>query len=357
MARIAVMGLGGVGGCIAGYLLRAGHDLTLIDQWPAHIEAIKARGLTVTDVDESFTVPAKALHLCEVSVSRELFDIVFMSVKSYDTVWSTHLIAPHLKPGGMILPAMNALNDDTVAQIVGYQRTVGCVPTISAGAYQPGHVQRTDPKTLHAFTVGELNGLITPRVEQVVEWLQVIGPSDATSNIWGSRWSKMVWNSMNNAMAGLMGPQMDEASAEQKELAALVNVVIAAEAARVAVRMGVAMEPTQGLRMEDFAAASTRETILEMKERLAGARSRRALTGAQVAHLGVPNRPSLLQDVVKGRRTEVDYLNGKIVSLGRELGIATPMNEALVGVMHELEAGARTPGPHNLDALRPHLRF
>jgi len=205
--------------------------------------------------------------------------------------------------------------------------------------------------------VGELNGLITPRVKQVVEWLQVLGPSDATSNIWGARWSKMVWNSMNNAMAGLMGPHLDRATAAEKELAALVNVVIAAEAARVAVRLGVAMEPTQGLRMEDFAAATTRETILEMKERLAGARAQRAITAAQVAHLGVPNRPSLLQDVVKGRRTEVDYLNGKIASLGRELGIPTPMNDVLVRVMHELEAGARTPGPHNLEALRPFLGF
>jgi 2-dehydropantoate 2-reductase len=357
MPKIAVLGLGGVGGCIAAYLVRAGHDLTLIDQWPAHIEAIKKKGLTLTDVDESFTVPATALHLSEVSLLHEPFDVVFMSVKSYDTVWSTHLIGPHLKPGGMLLPAMNALNDELVAQIVGYQRTVGCVPTISSGAYEPGHVQRTDPKTLHAFTVGELSGLITPRVRQVVEWLQVIGPSDATSNIWGSRWSKMVWNSMNNAMAGLMGPQMESASAEQKELAALVNVVIAAEAARVAVQKGVAMEPTQDLRMEDFAQASTRETVLEMNERLAGARARRALTGAQVAHLGVPNRPSLLQDVVKGRRTEVDYLNGAIAQMGRELDIPTPMNDAIVRVVHELEAGKRTPGPHNLEALKPFLGF
>lgn len=353
--KIGVLGLGGVGGCIAAYLLRAGHNLTLMDQWPAHIEAIKQRGLTLTDVDEEFTVHATALHLSEISLLREPFDMVFLSVKSYDTVWSTHLIAPHLKPSGFVLPAMNALNDERVAQVVGYSRTVGCVPTISAGVYEPGHVVRTDPKTLHAFTVGELSGVISPRVKRVVEMLSVIGPSDATTNIWGSRWSKMVWNCMNNAMAGLMGPATDTFTAEEKRLAAMINVVIAAEAARVAVTLGIIMEPTQGLRMEEFAEATTREKVLELVDKLAGARARRALTDEQVARIRVPNRPSLLQDVVKGRRTEVDYLNGEIVRLGRELDIPTPMNEAIVRVMHQLEAGALTAGPHNLEALRPYL--
>jgi len=130
--RIAIVGVGGIGGSIGAYIIREGYDVTLIDQWSAHVDKMKKDGLKLTDLKETFTVPAKAYHLSEVCNIREPFDIVYLSVKSYDTRWSAYLIEPLLKPTGFILPAQNALNDDLVASIVGYPRTVGCVPAISA---------------------------------------------------------------------------------------------------------------------------------------------------------------------------------------------------------------------------------
>ncbi|MFO7916710.1 MAG: 2-dehydropantoate 2-reductase [Anaerolineae bacterium] len=355
--RIAVLGAGGIGGSIGAYLARENLDVTLIDQWATHVEAIKEEGLTLSDVHETFTVPVRALHLSEVSSLREPFDMVFLSVKSYDTVWSTHLIAPHLASSGFILPAMNALNDESVAQIVGYHRVVGCMTLISAGVYDPGHVVRTDPTTTHAFTVGELSGRITPRVQEVVEMLQVIGPSEATTNLWGARWSKLVWNAMGNALAGLLGPQGRGMDAEQADLENLVRVVIGAEAAKVAMRMGIALEPLNDLSFQEFARASTRDDFFALRDELAAARTGRGLTEEQRARLPEPGRPSLLQDVIKGRRTEVDYLNGVVVEKGEELGVPTPMNEAVVKRMHRLEAGEIGPGLANLEWLEEHLPF
>ena len=143
--RIAILGAGAIGGGIGAYLIREGYDVTLIDHWPAHIDAIKKRGLKLTDLKSEFTVKANALHIGEVSNTREPFDIVFLCVKSYDTRWSTYMIEPYLKPTGFILPAQNSLNDDPVASIIGYHRTIGCVPSISVGIYEPGHVIRTSP--------------------------------------------------------------------------------------------------------------------------------------------------------------------------------------------------------------------
>ncbi|MFP3897599.1 MAG: ketopantoate reductase family protein [Anaerolineales bacterium] len=355
--RIAVLGVGGIGGSIGAYLTREGHDVTLIDQWAAHVEAIKEGGLTLSDVNGTFIVPVTALHLSEVSGLREPFDMVFLSVKSYDTVWSIHLIAPHLAPSGFVLPAMNALNDESVAQIVGYHRVVGCMTLISAGVYDPGHVVRTDPTTTHAFTVGELSGRITPRVEETVEMLQVIGPSKATTNLWGARWSKLVWNAMGNALAGLLGPEGQEMDAEQADLENLVRVVIGGEAATVATRMGIVLEPLNDLSFPEFAHASTRDDFLALRDKLAAARGGRGLTEEQLARLPEPGRPSLLQDVIKGRRTEVDYLNGVVVEKGGQLGVPTPMNEAVVDLMHRLEAGEIAPGLINLERLEERLPF
>lgn len=329
--------------------------MTLIDQWSVHVEKMKADGLRLTDLRGTFTVPVKALHLSEVSSIREPFDIVYLSVKSYDTRWSTYLIEPVLKPGGFILPAQNGLNDELVASIVGYARTVGCVPSISAGVYEPGHVVRTDPVSTHCFIVGELSGLITPRVKEVVEALQVIGPSEATTNIWGARWAKLVINCMTNALSGLMGPDLSSMTKEQRDIAAAIRVIAGCEAVRVAQALGVAVEPVEGIHAHEFAEAANPDAIRALKERLEAASAQRRLSPEQIKRLGMPGRPSLLQDVIKGRRTEVDELNGYVVKKGQELGVPTPMNQAIVDVMKALERGEIKPHPANVERLRPYM--
>ena len=353
--RIAVLGAGGIGGSVGFYLSQAGHDVTLIDQWAEHVQTMQRQGLTLTDVNREATVPVKALHLSDVSNVFEPFDIVFLSVKSYDTPWMAQLVAPHLGPGSFVLPTQNALNDEAVAQVVGYGRTVGCVTTISAGVYEPGHVVRTDPITTHAFDVGELHGRITPRVREVVAMLQVIGPADGTTNIWGSRWAKLIWNSMGNALAGLMGADTRGITPAQSDKAAMIRAVTGVEAAHVAAAMGVAIEPIRGIPGERFATASTQAEIVALKDALEHAAGERTLTPEQLQRLGVPGRPSLLQDVIKGRRTEVDFLNGEIVRQGAAAGIATPMNAAIVELMHRVERGEVRPGLDNLARLAPYI--
>ena len=352
---IAVLGAGGIGGSIGAYLTREGHDVTLIDQWSEHVAAMRRDGLTLTDVNQEFTVPVKALQLSDVSAERPQFDVVFLSVKCYDTIWSTHFMEAYLKPWGCILPVMNGLNDMKVARIVGFHRTVGCVPTFSAGVYDPGHVVRTDPTTTHAITVGELSGVITPRVKELVAALQVIGPGTATTNIWGARWAKLVWNSMGNALAGLMGPAASDLTQDQRDLALSIRAVTGIEAARVGLRTGVAVEPIHSTPAQQFAEASTPDKILALKAKLAEALGDRRLTPEQARRLPEPGRPSLLQDVIKGRRTETDYLNGEVVVRGKKLGIPTPMNEAIVEVMHKLEAGELLLGVENLELLEPYV--
>ena len=250
---------------------------------------------------------------------------------------------------------MNALNDETVARIVGYHRTVGCVTTISAGVYDPGHVVRTDPPEGHAFSIGELSGIVTPRVQWVVDALQVIGPSEPTTNVWGARWSKMVWNCMGNALAGIIGPDTAAMSDDERDLQFLISTMAGCEAARIAVHMGIALEPVLGLSLETFAQASTRQEMEALAQQLAQARANRVLSADQARRVPVPGRPSLLQDVIKRRRTEVQQLNGYIVARGEEMGLPTPMNEAIVEVMLRVERGDLQPGAANLRRLEARL--
>jgi 2-dehydropantoate 2-reductase len=353
--RIAVLGAGAIGASIGAYLIRAGHDVTIIDQWAAHIEKIRSDGLKLTDLSGEFTVPAKALHLSDVVNLREQFDIVYLSVKSYDTLWSTYFIEPFLKSTGFILPAQNSLNDEAVASVVGFNRTVGCVPSIGVAVYEPGHVIRTDPLTTHNFSTGELSGLITPRVLEIADALKVIGHSEATTNIWGARWAKMVINCMMNTLAGLIGPAITSLNNEQQDTANLIRVVTGCEAVRVGSALGVTVEPIWGIPTQEFVEATTGDSVRTLRDKMVVALGQLRLTPEQIQKLGAPARPSLLQDVIKGRHTEVDYLNGLAVKKGEEVGVPTPMNQAITELMKKLEAGEVKPDPSNLERLKSYL--
>lgn len=340
--NVAIFGAGAIGSTIGAYLARAGREITLIDFWPAHVEAMRASGLSVTALDERFTTKVNALHLADIAGRREQFDAVLLSVKSYDTAWATTFIAPHLAPGGVLVSAQNGINEEQIAPIVGHSRTVGCVVTIGAGLYEPGHVTRTNLPSRPSFAVGEMTGLVTPRVQELVALLAPAGVSHATTNLWGDRWAKLVVNCMANPLAGITGLN----NAEMRDHADVfpITVAVAGEALSVAERLGVQVEPIGGIPAATYLQAS----------RGVGREELRRTWIDQGKAVG-SGRPSLLQDILKGRRTEVDYLNGYVARKGREVGLPTPVNEAIVALVKQVEAGTLAQGPANLQPLIRHL--
>ena len=145
--RIAIVGSGAVGSHVGGYLARAGHEVVFIDMWPAHVEAMRNEGLALSGLTEPecFTVPVRALHLSEIEcLSREAgIDIAFVSTKSYDTEWATMMIRQYLSPDGFVVSLQNGINEDRIAAIVGWGRTVGMIASmIAVELFEPGRVRR-----------------------------------------------------------------------------------------------------------------------------------------------------------------------------------------------------------------------
>jgi len=182
--------------------------------------------------------------------------------------------------------------------------------------------------------------------------LGVIGHSEATTNIWGARWAKLVWNSMGNAMAGLIASNSEGLTEAQRVEMLTFRARIGLEATQVAAAKGIVLGPVGGIPPEDFDTARASGDLSILVEGLRSGLGKRELTAEQMARLPEPNRPSLFQDVLKRRRTEVDFLNGEIVRQGALVGIATPANQRMVAVMHRLEAGEIAPGVENLALLR-----
>ena len=337
--KLAVLGVGAIGGIIGGYLARAGRDITLIDPWPANIERIKAVGLTVTAQEEEFTTQASALHLGEVSATRQGFDVVFLSVKSYDTPWTTKFIEPYLAPGGFVVSAQNSINEDAIAAVVGWPRVVGCVVTLGAAMYEPGHVERTSAATRLAFKPGEPSGIISQRIVKLSEVLMDVGQSQPTSNLWGERWAKLATNSMSNPVAGITG--LKSAELRQDHEVRAISIRIAVELVQVATALGVSVEPIGGVPAHMFQESVNDGAKIEEIE------ARMIEAGKDVG----TGRPSLAQDVIKGRKTEVEHLNGYVVRKGLEVGVPTPVNESVVALTRRVEAGELEPSLSNLSYI------
>ena len=235
------MGAGAIGCVVGGLLTEAGQDVTFLDQWPEHVEAMKQRGLRLTGTCGDRLVRVQALHLYEAQAIQRPFEAVFLSVKGYDTDWAALFAARFLaEPDGYLVVFQNGLNDERVARLVGRQRTLGCVITIRAGLYEPGVATRTDAAPV-GFTVGELEGPPTERVQRLVEVLNTVIPSRATPNLAGERWSKLAVNCLANPLAGLSGYSTADVLIQPAPRAIAIH--IAAEVIRVARAAGHEVEP------------------------------------------------------------------------------------------------------------------
>jgi 2-dehydropantoate 2-reductase len=344
--RIVFMGAGAVGGYVGGHLGRSGQDVTLVDPWPEHIDYIKHHGIQLSGTQGEYSVPVKALHLHEVqSLFKTPVDIAIICTKSYDTEWATMMIKQYLAPDGFVVSMQNSINEERIAAIVGWGKVVGCIASnIGVDAFKAGHVMRTLQPGGAAYTVfrvGEVHGRITPRVQELADMLQVVDSSKTTTNLWGERWSKLTANSMGNgisASTGLNNKAMIELQSTRR-----LSIRLGAEAIRVGAALGFELEPIRGQAAEKWIAAAAGEpAALEEIERV-------MLAGTK--NMTEAGRPSTGQDIVKGRRTEIDYINGMVAAKGAEVRVPAPTHAALTEVVKRVERGEIQPSPDNVASL------
>jgi len=283
--------------------------VTFIDSWPAHVEEIQRNGLRTThhEGEEPFTVRTRALHVTDAQqLSKEApIDIAFVCMKSYDPAWATRLIRQYLSAGAYVDSLQNCMNEATIAEVVGWGRVLGCIASnISVGLVEPGHIHRGGLKggaTHTVYRTGEVHGRITERANEVCRLVSLADSAIATDNLWGERWSKLVTNSMANgvsACTGLSGAQL-----AQDQTIRRFQARVGAEAIRIGQALGYQLEEVNHLPPEVIVGAGEGNpaALERYEERL---RTQRRGSAEQ--------RPSMGQDMMKGRRTEIEFLNGYV---------------------------------------------
>jgi 2-dehydropantoate 2-reductase len=344
--RVAFVGGGAIGGFVGSYMAKAGEDVTLIDGWADHVNYVREHGMQVSGLteDETASISVNAIHVSDIAAfsKQQPIDIAFISVKSYDTEWATKMIAPYLAPDGFIVSLQNCINEETIAATVGMDKTLGVVVSrFGVELYGPGHIRHTSPKGTEAspvFRVGEVHGRITPRAEQVAALLSLCDRTKVTTNLWGERWSKLVLNAMGSALPAVTG--LSNNGRDRNEVTRAISIRLSAEAVRVAQALGYKLEKMDNMEPETFtkAADGVESALSEVTRNLL----------ASTVGRSEDQRTSMAQDVLKGRRTETDSVNGYVAARGEAVGVPAPTNAKVHLLVKRVESGELKPDIDNV---------
>jgi 2-dehydropantoate 2-reductase len=303
--RIYMIGAGAMGGVYGGLLKRTGYEVTLVDPRVEQVNAIRKQGLTVEGVRGTHVVQLPAQTNADGLPPGDLA-IIFTDANS--TRDGARTAARLLNAEGYALTLQNGIgNVEAMVAELGKERVIAGVSMNSAANPAPGRVVYTNSGMT---SLGELDGRTTRRVQQVAEMLNKAEiPTEIVSDPMSFIWSKFVHNCCVNALAAITGLRSGEMY-RTEEVSALQDRVID-EVLAVVARKGIKLQE-----------ADPRKKIKEHCK-------------------GRYNKPSMMQHVEQGRRTEIDSLNGALLREARALGMATPYNEAVVAIVKGLEKSRR----------------
>lgn len=332
--KIAVMGAGAIGGITGAMMAKQGEDVTLVDTFAAHVDAINSEGLKIVGELGEHTVKVPAVTPGELAGP---YEIIFLAVKGVDTDDALAQLEGHVTEATPVVSLQNGINEEHIAGIIGEGRTIGASTHYAASFEAPGLLN----KTSHGgYIVGELDGRMTDRVIEVGRLLTLVEQAEVTDNIWGHLWSKLLINVCTNSFGALSGQKFGEFVSD--EIGGRLLAALYTESYDVAVRQGINLVKLVGVLDPEF---------LAVRNKADGER-----VAPVLEFMGKPEqygnmRSSMLQDIDRGRKTEIDYLNGYIAGKGREVGVPTPINEAIVKGVREIEAGEREITPKNLQEI------
>jgi len=332
--RIAVIGTGANGASIAADLVRAGLDVTLIEQWPSNVDAMREHGLTVVMPNRTEVTEVKVLHLCEIAELKTKFDLVLMLVKAYDTRWAAELIKPILSPEAIVVGLQNGMTVDDLEDVLGPDQAMGAVIEVCSNMFEPGVAQRETAPEESWFALGGLSPTSHARSEEVATILRHSGSVQVYEDIRSAKWMKLVANAAELVPSAILNIPLFEAVSDPKMRSFME--ANAKEALSVCIASGSHIVPIFG-----FTEANEDPDTYAV-----------VLLDEVLKRFSFPGTlTTVLQDWRKGRRAEIHEINGMVVREGKRLGIPTPANSVTLKFAQAIEAGNIAASPENLPQI------
>jgi 2-dehydropantoate 2-reductase len=330
--RFTVVGAGAIGGSLGAYMVRGGEEVEFADLAPDHLAAMKSKGLTIRAFNESFTQPVKAMAVDELTGP---LDIVLLAVKAQHTAAAVESILPLLDANSAVVSLQNGLCEEIIAKRIGPKRTIGAFINYNADYLEPGTIHYAGPG---AFYVGEIDGPITPRVEEIVSRLSHMGTVRVTDNVFGYLWAKLGYANMLYATALVDEPMANVLDAHRK-----LMVELACEVYEAADREGIRLEPFD----------SVEPSLYFPRVRQDWDAINRSLDSlVALMHKSEKSKSGIWRDLaVRKRKTEVDYQLGGAAAVGSRHGLRMPLTHRIVAMIHDIEDAKRSMGRRNIDEL------
>ncbi|NBK22306.1 MAG: ketopantoate reductase family protein [Spirochaetia bacterium] len=330
--RIAIYGAGSLGTILGAYLAKGGVEADLITRNEKHIAALQKNGAKVVG-KASFTVPVKALLPTQMEGK---YDLIFLLTKQLENKAVAQFLKKYLAPDGMLCTMQNGLPEPDLIEILGKGRVSGCTIGWGATRQGPGVSELTSEKDSLSFSLGMIEEPDQESLETIAKILRNMGTVEIDSNFLGARWSKLLINTafsgMGTVVGGTYGDVVDNKEARALALRIMKECIDTTQA------LGVTIEPIQGkdiVKLFNYSNPIKRWISFHL------------IPFAMKKHRTI--RPSMLQDIEKGKKCEVDSINGVLSSEARKAGVPTPVNDMVIEIIHNIEKGDLRPEMRNVN--------
>jgi len=332
--QILIVGIGALGGTIAARAIRTGLPVRLAARNTDSAEALRRSGLRVSGIGGEVRADAIEVGAVETYGKGDQFDLILLATKAQDALE----VAPHvvgaLAPGGVILPIQNGGVARVLADRLGEEKILGGFSNLGATMVEPGVYEQ---KNAGHLVIGELAGGVSERVERVAQALGRAIEVKVSANMSGAIWSKLLINCSVTTIGAICSQTMRqymETRAGRKVFRQTYE-----EALSVALATGtrperLAVDPIPPGWAGNVAVEERYESWVE----------------AMVAFYG-DVKPSMLQDFERGRKTEIDFINGYVATLGHASGVPVDMNTRITGLVRQIERGDLQPIPGRMNDL------
>ena len=334
--RILIEGIGGIGGLVAAGLIKAGYAVTLVTKNDQITDAINTNGITIIRNNQRVSFHAVAhSHLAELPEDTK-YDMIFLIMKATQVFDAAREARPYLAETGYFATFQNGIVEFEVEKIVGKNNVVPITVGFGGTMISPGTYQKTSEGSFH---IGELDGAPTRRIAELRTVLQHVGDVEISDNMTGILWSKLAINSTINILGAITGLTLGELLAHGKVRKLFLQLY--REVVDVAHAQQIALEPITSNPYLLYVAEGSNWFVRWYKDLFL------RFIGRKYRHL----KSSTLQSIERGRKSEIDILNGFIVAAGEKSGVKVPANKAVTKIMRAIDSGEMKYQPSNLDLV------
>lgn len=329
--KIAIYGAGSLGTILGAYITKNNIKVDLINRNRKHIEELKENGAKVIGT-VNFDIKVNALFIEEM---KEKYDVIFLMTKQQENSSIANFLKDYLSSEGVVVTLQNGLPEYLLQDILGEERVLGCTVNWGATLKEPGVCELTSEPDKLTFSLGTFSEKNKDKINSVKEILELMGPTEVDENFIGTRWSKLLVNSAFSGMSTVLGVNFGEVA--KNKVSRKYAQLLIKECIDICKAQNIKLEPIQGkdvAKLMDYNSA--------FKKKLAFI----IIPIAIKKHALI--RASMLQDIEKGKKCEIEAINGVIAKKGKEVGVATPINDKVIEIVKRIENKELSPSWDNL---------